>query len=213
MNDLSWPKPEDPAFQKYFEATSMIDWHHPRIQERSQRLQAGNDEDSARNLFYFIRDEIRYVFRPGTDAKAFRASGILTKKRGFCTQKAILFCALARAIGMAAGLYFYDIRDHALPDSVGRLLGTRVLDHHGIAALYLKNRWTRFDATLDRFLCRENGWIPVEFNPDRDCLLPSLTSTGVPHIEYLQEYGLFAGVEADTLLRWFARAYPHLVRS
>jgi transglutaminase-like putative cysteine protease len=46
----------------YLHATQTIDADHERIIEVAQRLTAGcsNDQEKAVNLFYFVRDQIRY---------------------------------------------------------------------------------------------------------------------------------------------------------
>ncbi|MFC1938429.1 transglutaminase domain-containing protein [Chloroflexota bacterium] len=61
------------------------------MQEKASDL-AGEQEDiskKAKNLFYFVRDNIRYnLYAPKSLPEHFRASNILSRREGYCVQKA-----------------------------------------------------------------------------------------------------------------------------
>jgi len=201
------------SFEKFLAPTPLIEADHPAIWAKAETLMEGavGPAEKARCLFDFVRDEVGYVFRaPVREARAFRASEILRVRRGYCTQKAILFCALARSCRIPAGICFYDIVDHTLSERVVRLLRTRTLVHHGVAALHLNGVWRVFDATLDRRLVEQNNLIPVEFDPEQDCLMHPETRDGRKHVEYVEDYGLVADVSFEELMGWFKEGYPHL---
>lgn len=200
------------SLQPFLIPTTFIESQHPAIITKAKELTDGplTAEDKARNIFYFIRDEIRYEFRAKFKADKYLASQILKDSRGFCTQKAILFCALARSCEIPAGLYFYDMLDHSLPDQIVNIMKTRTLYHHGIAALHLNGAWHKYDATLDSRLIKRNNLYPVEFFPDRDCLMSNKTLSGDKHIEYINDYGLYPDVAFKEILTWFKKGYPHL---
>ena len=197
----------------FLKSTPLIESKHPDIIRAAKKITSGCESESekAEKIFYFIRDEIRYEFRPKFYPKQYRASYILEDKKGFCTQKAILFCALARSIDIPAGIYFYDIVDHSLPEHTVQFMRTRTLYHHGIASLFLNNRWCQLDATLDIQLVKRNNLYPVEFKPDQDCLMRPDTPDGRRHIEYIKDYGMVNDVTFNEIASWFKRGYPHLV--
>ncbi len=198
---------------KFLEPTQLIDSNHPEIIAQSKHLTQPTDSpaEKARQIFYFIRDEIRYDFRLKYTPAEYQASQILKAGRGFCIQKAILFSALARSCGIPAGIYFYDIIDHTLTDFFAKMLRTRMLYHHGIVALHLNGEWFKFDATLDAPLSNRKDYTMVEFFPDQDCLLPAVTKTGEKHIEYAADYGLFPDVSFENIMMWMQAGYPHLL--
>lgn len=198
--------------QQYLAPTKLINSLHPEIIQKAGELTVGtiSTEEKARRIFYFIRDEVRYVFRAQFEEEKYFASQILKNVRGFCTQKAILFCALARSCGIAAGIYFYDIVDFSLPQNFVNLLKTRTLYRHGIAVLFINGKWIKYDATLDSALTGSNNLHPVEFSPVQDCLMNPKTRTGARHIDYIKDYGLYSDVTFEEIVSWFKQNYPHL---
>ena len=204
----------DRESERFLKPTELINSDHPVIQAKAIELTTGlkSTEEKARRLFYFIRDEIRYVFRAGQKAEEYPASQVLKRQRGFCTQKAILFCALARSCGIPAGIHFYDIVDYTLPAEFINLLRTNVLYRHGIVALNFNGKWLQYDATLDIALVNRNNLIPVDFSPQRDCLMPAATRTGNKHIEYIRDYGLYSDISYSEIRSWFEQFYPHLMK-
>ena len=199
---------------QFLKSTQLINSNNDKIIKKANQLTsvALKTEDKAEKLFYFMRDQIRYVFHADSNKESYKASSILEKGRGFCTQKSIHFCSLARACGIPAGIYFYDIDDYTLPPAYIELLRTKRLYRHGIVALHLNGKWNKYDATLDIKLVNKNNLIPVEFYPDRDCLLHEKTKSGSKHIEYVNDYGLVADVSFEEIKLWFKQHYSHLIK-
>ena len=199
--------------EDYLLSTKLINSNHPEIVQKADELtrEIISVEEKASKLFYFIRDEIRYAFHADKEKELYPASSILEKGRGFCTQKSILFCALARACNIPAGIHFYDIDDYTLPGNFVDLLRTRTLYRHGIVSLCLNGSWKKYDATLDIKLVNRNNLIPVEFDPNRDCLMHEQTKTGNKHIEYVKDYGLYSDVSFEEIKSWFKKYYAHLI--
>jgi len=199
-------------FQDFLEPTLTINSNDPFIIRKSAEIfgDAKSAIEKAEKLFYFVRDEIRYVFRADLQPEMYRASNILKNGRGFCTQKAIVFCALARSCGIPSGIHFYNIVDYTLPKHFAELLKTNVMYRHGVTALFLNGKWLKYDATLDINLVNNNGIIPVEFSPDKDCLMKKLTNDGKKHIEYIKDFGLYSDVKFEQIYQWFDEYYPHI---
>lgn len=203
----------DKTMKEFIIPTKFIESNHPAIVAKAEELteDAVQAEDKARNIFYFIRDHIRYSFRAKFYEEEYLASNILKKARGFCTQKSILFCALARSCGIPTGIHFYDIVDYTLPVRIVGVMRTRTLYHHGISELYLNGSWYKYDTTLDIHLVKKNRLYPVEFIPNEDCLMKARTLSGGKHIEYVKDHGLHADVSYKEIISWFKQGYPHLL--
>lgn len=195
----------------FLESTFFIDYTHPEIQKKAEELIRGLSapESRAESIFYYIRDQIVYTFRIHLEPDMYRASSVLRMKSGFCVQKAVLFCAFARAADIPAGLFFYDIRDYTLPEQMKAVLKTDVLYYHAVAALYLGRRWIPCDATLHNNLIEKKGLMPVFFSPT-GCLMHSVTADGKRHVDYIHKYGLYEDVPLKEMLEAFKNHYPHL---
>ncbi len=200
---------------KYVKSTTLIESNHPLIIATAKKLtsSAKSNQDKIKSLFYFIRDEIKYIFGVPPNESAVKASTILQAKKGFCTQKAILFCSLARSCSIPSAIHFYDIIDHDLSDYIAGILKTRKLIRHGILAVMYNDSWIQYDATLDLELVTKKKLRPVDFSPDQDCLMPSTTLTGSKHIEYVHDYGLTHDVSYQQIMMWMKQGYPHLFKN
>ncbi len=202
-----------PDPQNCLDATPLIDADHSEIRCAAARIIGGSDDHlrQAEKIFYFVRDSIIYSFSVTRQEPSFRASAVLRRGRGFCTQKAILFCALARSCGIPAALAFYDILDNTLSPVLVRLLGGHMLYRHGIPALWLGGRWMQYDPTLEAALARRKGMSPVDFREDRDSLMPPQKEDGGPAIEYRVFHGMQEDVSFQEIASWMKAAYPRLV--
>lgn len=165
----------------------MIDTGHPAIVERARAL------GTVERAFAFVRDEIRYDFTPMlTSRDSWRASATLERKKGFCQQKAVLFCALARALGTPAAICFQHIRDHKLLDPrFAKVLPDGIIAFHGLAAVW-RGKWDRVDPSLDAGLCRIRGYRLVEWPATGEALLHATDLAGAPHFDFLGAKGPFA---------------------
>lgn len=192
---------------RYLKPTQIIDCDIGIIQKKAQQVIRGQGDivEKTRNLFYFVRDEIKYnPFLPRYLPEHFRASNTLARKEGFCIQKAVLLVALSRAVGIPARLGFAVIRNYLLPEKVAEMLRTNVLPDHGYAELYIYVRWVKVTPALDIETCRKNRIIPVEFDGQNDAKFHSHTQEGKLHIEYVLDRGPYEDVPLDEIREWLS---------
>jgi transglutaminase-like putative cysteine protease len=180
---------------EFLQATAAIEAEHPLIKAKADEL--AGDAASARGkvlrLFTFVRDQIPYnLFMISMHPDDFRASFILELKKGYCVQKAVLLCALARAVGVPARLALARIRNHRIPPALKARLGRNDFPGHGYNQFFLDDHWVSAAATFDAALCARVGAPVVEFDGQDDAMLPATALDGSPYIEYLEHYGYFA---------------------
>ena len=178
--------------EKYLKPTAIIDCNNPSIQEKTKDLTKGQENiiEKAKSLFYFVRDEIKYnIYLPKSLPEHFRASNTLSKRQGYCVQKAVLLVALARAAGIPAGLGFARIRNNHLPERTLKRLGINVSHCHSFLELYLDGNWVKATPAFDLKMCEKNRVIPVEFDGRNDAIFHSHNQDGKLHIEYLVDLG------------------------
>lgn len=182
-------------------STGAIDSEHKAIKEAAAELgrNCGSWEEKAVRLFYFVRDSIEYsIFMISMYPEDFKASSVLTWRKGYCVQKAVLLAALGRAMGIPTRLAFAKIRNHRVPAELMERLGTNIFPRHGYDQLYIGGRWISLAATFDRELCQRHGLSTVEFNGVDDAMLPPTDLDGERYIEYLAMYQ----PRADLPLKW-----------
>lgn len=177
---------------KYLQPTFVIDCDNPTVQKKSKALTRGQEDiaKNAQRLFYFVRDEIKYnhdVLR--SRPEHFQASNTLSRKEGYCVQKAVLLVALARSAGIPAGLGFARLRNNLLPKKTVKWLGTNILPFHGYAEFYLNGKWVKATPAFDLKLCENERIVPVEFDGESDAIFHLYNRDGKLHIEYLEDLG------------------------
>jgi transglutaminase-like putative cysteine protease len=192
---------------EYLKPTPIIDCDAPSIQEKQKELTGEGKSfiEKAQSLFYFVRDEIRYnPYLPRYLPEHFRASETLSRRKGFCIQKAVLLIALSRSAGIPARPGFAVLRNHILPPKMATLLEGDILPDHGYAELWLNDKWVKATPAFDMDMCRKNGIVPVEFDGMTDATFHSHTKDGKLHIEYLLDRGHYDEVPIDEIRQWDA---------
>lgn len=134
-------QPEEDTMNGYLEDTIIIDWQTPPVWEKARELVAAcsSEEECARTLFEWVRDEIPHSDDIETDSVTCRASSVLKEGTGLCFAKSHLLAAFLRATGIPAGFGYQRLRRDT-PGSGYSL--------HGFVCAYLAqhDRWIVLDA-------------------------------------------------------------------
>jgi len=194
---------------EFLAATPFIEATHPAIVALVSQLglPALSPRERAARLFEHVRSDVRYEFMAKFRREEYVASNILADNRGFCVQKAILLASLARAAGVPTAVVLCDMRDHALPEKVVRMIGTDVMHHHGLNAFHLDGEWITVDASLDPRFLEKKRYPRVAFDGTADALLPAHTTDGARAAEYLTFHGRFADFPFEQTTQAFIAGY------
>ena len=200
----------------YLQPTFFMECGHPRVREAARRLTESLPEAKmkARSLFLFVRDEIRYnPYCFSTSRDDYRAHAILARGQGYCIQKAVLLAALCRAVGIPSRLLLAHIRNHQVPEKLTAMMQTNVFYCHGYNEIYLDGRWLKATPIFDRFMCERLGIRPVNFDGSKNAVFEARSLVGRPHIEYLHQWGPFADLPLEEILRIIIDKYgPDMVQ-
>jgi hypothetical protein len=222
----------------YLEGVAFIDSGHPDVRSFAHRVAGGerNARDAAVKLYYAVRDEIRYdPYLSYDEPDTYRASAVLAAKRGYCVGKAALLAAAARARAIPARIAFADVRNHLATPRLLELMGRSDFIFHGIAELWLGERWVKatptFNLTLcEKFgirpldfdgrgkatptfnltLCEKFGIRPLDFDGRGDATLHPFDREGRQHMEYVRERGSYVDVPVGLIMPAMLAAYPRL---
>lgn len=198
------------GIEEYLKPTATIDCGNQLIREKAWNLTKGvNDTPAkARNLFYWVRDEIRYnPLVPLEVLESYRASDTVRRGEGHCVEKAAVLAALARAVGIPARLHFADIRNHLVSSRLLKVMRTNLFSYHGYTELHIGGKWVKATPAFDLKMCQEKRIIPVEFDGQHHALLHSRNLDGKLHIEYVQDHGHSIDVPVEEMLAAWMRHY------
>lgn len=124
---------------KYLEATEYIDWKNQAILAQAKILSKGScsPEETIRQCFEFVRDEIKHSWDYKLNPVTYKASDVLNYGTGYCYAKSHLLAALLRANSIPAGLCYQRLTITDVPPFC----------LHGLNAVYLNAfGWYRIDA-------------------------------------------------------------------
>ena len=189
---------------RYLDHTFFIDCDAAPVKEKSGELTTRIEgaREKAIRIFCFVRDEITYnIYAPRQTDADFKASHVLARKEGYCVQKAVLLVALARAAAIPARLRFAEIRSHLTAPALVEKRGSNLFPYHGLTDLNINGRWVKATPTYDRGYCVKAGVAPIEFDGERDAMLPLHTLDGRLNAEYIRDRGFFDDLPIDEIRR------------
>ncbi len=201
---------QDDNREAYLLPTGFVDSDNPAVIAFAKEAAGnGSKTQKAVNLFYAVRDGIRYdPYRIDLTEEALRASIVLEKGYGYCVAKALLLAAAARAVGIPSRLHFADIRNHLTPPRLKEVMKTDFFAGHGYTEFLLENRWVKATPAFNLAMCQKLGIIPVEFDGLHDATFHEFDLKGNRHIEYLTDYGSFPDLPFAMVFDSFRKHYP-----
>jgi transglutaminase-like putative cysteine protease len=195
--------------ENYLRSTPTIDSDSESIKQQAQKVVKRHETiiDRAKSLFYFVRDEIKYnMYRPIKRLEDFKASEILNRREGNCIQKAVVLSTLARSVGIPARLGFADFRNHRITKEHLEQFGTDLF-LNGYSDLFLEGKWVKATPALDMETCKEQRFIPVEFDGKQDAKFPSHDLDGNRHVEYVRQHGHYEDLPLEEIHARWAQFY------
>lgn len=197
--------------QQYLEETNFLNYSTKSIREFVGKVieNSTNDIEKAVKLYYAVRDGWRYnPYRISFRKEDWTSEAIFSKPEGHCQDKAILLVTFARACGIPARLHLAKVKNHIAVEVLTQKLGTNVLTPHGYVELFLENKWVKATPAFNRQLCEKLNVAPLEFDGKTDSFFQEYDKTGSIFMEYLEDYGTFADVPLDFMIKNMRDTYP-----
>ncbi len=195
----------------YLQPTEFLDFDKKRVSDKAFEIIEGlkTDKEKAIALFYWVRDEIRYMMSAFYMIKSnFKASVTLRRGYGFCVSKAVLLSSFTRAVGIPAKVHLADIRNNKVPQETIDLLGTNVFLYHGYSELYIDDKWIKATPVFDKNTSIRAGFLPlVEFDGINNGILSKYDPDGNLFVEYIKDRGVYAELPYDEMDRVIRKKY------
>ncbi|MFX1573524.1 MAG: transglutaminase family protein [Promethearchaeota archaeon] len=203
-------------FEEFLKQTFFMDYEHPSIQEKAKELTEGipeeDDISKAIQLFYFVRDQIKYSVKNARESynkENWKSSITLKRGFGFCIPKAILLASLARAVGIPSRLHYVDIVNHMTSERLKKDMGSNLFIFHGFVELFLNGKWVEANCAFDKELCLRKNFPWVDFDGIKDGLFASTNKDGKPFVEYIKDRGVYNDAPHQKIMETWAIEYPN----
>ena len=202
--------------ENFLTPTEFLDSDHESVRDYAARNTSGakTDIERAVKLYYAVRDDFQYdPYVLDLRRESLRASKLLTKKRGYCVEKAVLLAAAARSVGIPSRLSVYIVRNHIATEKLAKALEKDYLVFHGAAEMFLDGKWVKATPAFNRRLCDFLGVDPIEFDGTSDAIFQEYDRKGNVFMEYLHEYGAFDDMPYQMFLDELEKHYPHITNN
>jgi len=199
--------------KEFLQPTEFLNFDNETVREFAEKNTVGakTEKEKAVALYYAVRDGFQYdPYVLDLRKEGLKASNLLTRKRGYCVEKAILLAASARAVNIPSRLSFYIVRNHIATERLERALKKNYLVFHGAAEVFLDGNWLKTTPAFNKNLCKYLGVEPLEFDGTADSIFQEYDHKGNVFMEYLHEYGAFADLPYELYLQELAKHYPHI---
>ena len=208
MNSIDLNSP-----QRYLSPTAFLDFEHPSVDHFvSNHRGDGSKFEQAINLYYAVRDNISYnPHHINITQQGLSASHCIESRRGWCVNKAVVYAACCRAIGVPAVLGYADVKNHITTPKLREKMGSDIFYWHSYAMIYLNGHWVKATPAFNKRLCTKFGIIAAEFNGVDDSIFLPFNKAGDKHMEYLNVRGEWADLPLVDILSTYQSLYPNLL--
>jgi len=202
----------DVGLQAYLQPAKFVDSDTKEVIEFA-KVSIGNSKkplEQAIKLYYSVRDGIKYdPYHLSFEHDTLKASSVISRRYGFCVEKAIALAALARAVGIPSRIGFANVRNHLTTKRLKEIMRTDIFVFHGYAELFLKDKWVKATPAFNAYICKLFKVSPLEFDGRNDSLFQPYNSNGNLFMEYVKDHGQFHDLPYETMVDEFKIHYPH----
>ncbi len=194
----------------YLSPTETIDCDNNTVinYAKSAVRDAEGDIQKAVRLYYKVRDDILYdPYSPFFLPEHYKASNIIKIKRSFCIPKAVLLCAVGRAVGIPTRLRFANVKNHLSTKALLEYLGSDLFVYHGLTEFLLNERWVKATPAFNSKLCTKFGIRPLEFDGIHDSVFQQHNIDKKEFMEYMTDHGAYADLPLGKILSAWRNEY------
>lgn len=197
--------------QIYLKETTYLNFSDASVKDFLSPIDCSQSQlEQALQLYYLVRDGFLYdPYHLDLRPAALICSHILTKKRAWCVEKAIVLATCARALGIPAKVGYAIVTNHLGDEKLELYLKRKEIVFHGYVELFLEGKWVICTPAFDSRVCRINGVPPLNWNGKEDSLFQAFKGEE-QFMEYIHYYGTFADVPVELMNAEMKKYYPHL---
>lgn len=201
--------------KQYTEETFHFDLSNEKIQSAVVFLNsegALTNKEFAIKAYLYVRDTWSYYpYRFSLINEDWKASELITHKKGHCIDKVVILIAILRAAHIPARLGLAKVKNHIAVDHIVEKFGSDVLVPHGYIEIYLDHKWIKATPAFNKELCELLNVHVLEFDGETDSVFQEFDQTGNQvFMEYLEDYGTFNEVPLPFMFELMKEHYPKI---
>ncbi len=204
QNDaLKWPE--------FLEETPQMDYSNMEVKQFIQTIPVHPDRvKQAISIYETVRDSFLYdPYHLDLRPEFLKASVIVSKKRAWCVEKALLACACFRAFGFPARLGFGIVKNHIGVEKLKFYLKRDEIVFHGYVEVYIDGKWSKCTPAFDPRICKLSGVPLLKWDGSEDSLFQAYVADH-QFMEYLHFYGEFTDIPFELMHSEMKAYYPDL---
>jgi transglutaminase-like putative cysteine protease len=200
--------------ENYLQPTDFLEVNHISTRLFCDEFQnISNKKQLAIELYnktrdYFLYDPFHLDLRPF----ALKSSSIFSKKRAWCSEKAIILATCARYFDIPSRLGYAIVQNHIGTDKLEKYLKRPEIVFHGYVELFLNDKWIKCTPAFDKRICQIAKVTPLSWNGETDSLFQEFENE-TKFMEYLFDYGTFDDVPIELMNQEMQKYYPHLYQN
>ncbi len=199
-------------FQEYLSSSPEMDFEDGSVSDFYHSIHfSGNQKQDAIAIYLAVRDGFLYdPYHLDLRPEQLKASVIVSKKRAWCVEKALLAATLFRKHGFPARLGFGIVKNHIGVEKLLHYLRNERIVFHGFVEVFIENKWVKCTPAFDQRICKLSNVSPLEWNGEEDSLFQAYNLNGERSMEYLHFYGSFETIPFELMQSEMQKYYPHL---
>jgi transglutaminase-like putative cysteine protease len=199
--------------KQHLQPTPIIESDHASVKAFVHKHVAGSDnpKDQAVNLYYAVRDEIRYnPYKFELSVNGLKASTTLAVGEAWCVPKAALLAACCRVMGIPARVGFADVRNHLSTKRMREQMKTDVFHWHGYTTIHLGGKWVKATPAFNVELCEKFRLRTLDFDGHKDSIYHPFDLDGNKHMDYILFRGEYNDVPLEEMRESFKALYSSI---
>ena len=200
--------------QEYLKETFFLDYNNPVYDTFLSDLDLNcSKKEIAITLYYKVRDSFLYdPYHLNITREGLRGSNVLSKKRAWCVEKAIVLAAVSRKVGIPSRLGYAIVTNHIGVDKLKEYLKRPEIVFHGYVEMFLENKWVKCTPSFDERVCKISRVTPLKWDGENDSMFQEYEEDK-KFMEYIHYYGEFSDVPIQLMNDEMKKYYPHLFKT
>lgn len=199
---------------EFLRETVCLDFNNSKFDDFLNDIPNNLDQkELAIHLYKKVREAFIYdPYHLDLRDDALKSSSIVSKKRAWCVEKAIVLAAISRKFQIPSRLGYAIVINHIGVEKLLNYLKRQEIVFHGYVELFINQKWIKCTPSFDSKICRLSKVSVLDWDGVNDSLFQPYQGDKL-FMEYVYDYGVFDDVPIGLMNTEMKKYYPHLFES